>query len=330
MSTVTGIGVIGTGHWGVNHIRNFETMGNLRAFCDSDADARQKAVGLSANATPYSEVEDLLAAPDVDAVVIATPAGTHGAIVRQALDAGKHVLVEKPLCLDVGEAKLLEEQANELGLVLMIGHLLLYHPGFRAVRDLSSRGTLGDLRYIYSNRLSLGKVRLEENALWSFAPHDISMILALTGAMPTSVMASGGHYLNDTVADTTLSLMTFPGNIQAHIFVSWLHPFKDHRMVVVGDKGMVAFDDVQTGPDKVLVYPHALEWNGNLPVFSREGQPVPYADDEPLSCECKAFIDAIEHGHRPPSDAAEGVRVLTVLNACQEAMRLGTKVSLDG
>ncbi len=321
------VGVIGFGHWGINHLRNFDSLGALRACCDVDPAACERAAALFPAVTVLQSPEELLAEPGIDAVVVATPAVTHGKLARQALDAGKHVLVEKPLCLDVAEAEDLRDHAKQCGRTLMVGHLLLYHPAFRAVQELVASGTLGPLRYLYSNRLSLGKVRREENALWSFAPHDISMILALTGGLPDSVMATSDHYLSDDIADTTMSHLTFPEKIQAHIFVSWLHPFKDHRMVVVAERGMVAFDDVLGGPDKVRLYRHDVGWDGDVPLVTKaEAEAVPYGSGEPLRAECQAFIDAVASGTPPPSDGAEGVRVLKVLQACQQAIHTGERV----
>jgi UDP-2-acetamido-3-amino-2,3-dideoxy-glucuronate N-acetyltransferase len=323
------VAVIGTGYWGKNLLRNFDALNSLYAFCDADDASRSGHEPNYPAARSFKSYADVLADEAVDAVAIATPAATHGALVRQALDAGKNVFVEKPLCLDIEEAEALRDLALARQNTLMVGHLLLYHPAFRAVKEYVASGRLGGLRYIYSNRLSLGKIRKEENALWSFAPHDISMILSLSGKMPEKITATGGHFLHDGVADTTLSHLSFSENLQAHIFVSWLHPFKDHRMVVIGEKGMVAFNDAAQGEDKVLSYPHTLEWNGDIPNVSRaEAEPIPYGAEEPLRLECKAFLDAVKNGTTPPSSADEGVRVLKVLDACQRAITSGTSVQL--
>ena len=324
------IGVIGTGHWGRNLARNLYNLGCLTAICDSREITRVELAERYNSLAIYERAEDLLTAEDLDGVVIATPPSTHGSLARLALEAGKHVFVEKPLCLSIEEARELRDLAPTHSRVLMVGHLLLYHPAFRSVRKLVSSGELGQLRYIYSHRLSLGQIRREENALWSFAPHDISMILALTGKMPIRVIATGGHYLSSAKADTTLSHLTFANNIQAHIFVSWLHPYKDHRLIVVGSEGMVAFNDVVDGPEKVLLYRHIARWNGEVPLVDRaDAEPVPYDADEPLRLECEAFIDAIQRGSSPPSDADEGIRVLTVLTACQDSLTSGNSIHLD-
>ncbi len=323
------VAVVGTGYWGKNLLRNFNDLGVLYAFCEAEDAKRTAHQENYRSALSYKSFSDVLANKEIDAVVIATPAATHGGLVRQALEAKKSVFVEKPLCLDVDEAESLRDLALSLGVTLMVGHLLLYHPAFRAVKAYVDSGKLGRLRYIYSNRLSLGKIRKEENALWSFAPHDISMILSLAGRMPEKITATGAQYLYTGVADTTLSHLSFSNNLQAHIFVSWLHPFKDHRMVVIGEDGMVAFDDAALGGEKVLSYPHTLEWNGDIPNISKaDAVPVHYAADEPLRVECQAFIDAVTENVEPPSNADEGVRVLKVLDACQKAITEGRVVEL--
>jgi len=315
------IGVLGVGHWGPNLMRNFDALGSLAAYCDLRAEVLQAQAALYPDARAFSDPEALIASADIDAVSIATPAAAHGPLVAQALAAGKHVLVEKPLCLDLEEARRLGAEAEARGLTLMVGHLLLYHPAFVALERIVASGRLGNLRYIYANRLSLGKIRREENALWSFAPHDASMILQLVGAMPESVTTSGGHYLQPGVADTTLSHIAFADGVQAHIFVSWLHPYKDHRLVVVGSEGMAVFHDNVAGPDKLLLYSHGVGWDGDVPSVNRaEATPIDYDEGEPLALECTHFVDCVASGRRPRSDAEEGIRVLAVLDACQRSL----------
>jgi UDP-2-acetamido-3-amino-2,3-dideoxy-glucuronate N-acetyltransferase len=310
------VGVIGSGYWGRNHLRNFHALNSLAAFCDSDDSVIDGLEGKYPGAKPYTDPEAFFEDPGFDGVVIATPSATHGGLVRRALEAGMNVFVEKPLCLDPGEARSLGALAEKLGLTLMVGHLLLYHPAFRALKGALESGRLGTLRYIYSNRLSL---------------HDLSMILNLTGKMPHSVMTCGGTYLSPTVADTTLAYLNFDDGLQAHIFVSWLHPFKDHKLVIVGSEGMAVFDDVQEGPEKLTLYRHAVGWDGNLPAVSKAvGEPIPYDPKEPLAIECEHFLDCIAEGKRPLSDAAEGLRVLTVLDACQRSLTSGVPEQVSG
>jgi len=306
-------------------LRNYNDLGSLYARCDTDDGKRGEHLASYPAIKSFNSYLDVLADRDVHAVAIATPAATHGELTRLALDAGKNVFVEKPLCLDVDEAAQLRDLASSLNLTLMVGHLLLYHPAFRAMKAFVDAGNLGRLRYIYSNRLSLGKKFGKiENALCSFAPHDISMILSLAGRMPDTITATGGQYLHANVSDMTLPHLSFSGDLQAHIFVSWLHPYKDHRMVVIGEKGMVEFNDAAQGAEKILSYPHTLEWNENVPnVYKADAVPIPYRPEEPLKLECEAFLDATINGTTPPSNADEGVRVLKVLDACQSAITNG-------
>jgi UDP-2-acetamido-3-amino-2,3-dideoxy-glucuronate N-acetyltransferase len=235
------VAVIGCGYWGKNLVRNFAELGALSAICDPD----------EAAAAPLAE---RYSAPLLD------PAAVLADLARTAIAAGKHVFVEKPLALDVGEAERLCAFARQHDRRLMVGHLLQYHPAFIALRQLVREGTLGRLQYLYSNRLNLGKVRREEDILWSFAPHDLSMILSLVGEEPSEVSATGGRYLHKTIADVTTTHLAFPGGEQAHVFVSWLHPFKEQKLVVIGDRAMAVFDDGQAWSDKLLLYPHRIEW----------------------------------------------------------------------
>lgn len=323
------VGVIGLGHWGPNLARNFAAHGALVALADSRPDILARFGAQYPGAKTFPDLESMLAAKVVDAVAIATPAATHGALAAKALAAGLHVFAEKPLCLDLDEARALGTVAKGAGLTLMVGHLLLYHPAFIALQALVKADRLGQLRYIYSNRLSLGKIRREENALWSFAPHDVSMIVALSGSLPSRVMTTGGSYLLSDVADTTLSHLAFPDGLQAHIFVSWLHPYKDHRLVVVGGEGMATFHDSEPEGRKLMLYPHAVGWDGELPTVTKAAaEPVPYEAGEPLSLECRHFLDCVEHRRAPRSDAAESLRVLAVLDACQRSLSTGQPIEL--
>ncbi|MFN0043921.1 MAG: Gfo/Idh/MocA family protein [Alphaproteobacteria bacterium] len=323
------VGVAGLGHWGPNLARNFHLLGALDAVCDTREESRAAVLKTLPGVAGHADFSAMLASPTIDAVAIATPAATHGALAARALEAGKHVFVEKPLCLDLVQARALGEDAARRGLVLMVGHLLLYHPAFNALERLIADGKLGDLRYAYSNRLSLGKIRREENALWSFAPHDISMILALVGRVPVRAMTSGGSYLLPGVADTTLSHLDFGQGVQGHVFVSWLHPYKDHRLVIVGSKGMASFHDSQTGVEKLMFYPHGVGWNEDLPTVAKAtAEPVPYENDEPLKRECRHFLDCIAGRAKPRSDAAESLRVLAVLDSCQRSLTLGSPVEI--
>lgn len=324
------VALIGYGYWGRNIARNLDDLGALAAIAETDPTARA-AAGRKHPNTSLCDAQGALENPALDAIAIATPAATHGALVGAALAAGKHVFVEKPLCLDLAEAACHAASAVARGSILMVGHLLHYHPAFVALAAAVGAGELGRLRYIYSHRLSLGKIRREENALWSFAPHDISMILALAGEMPERVTTNGGQYLTTGVADTTLSHLSFPNGVQAHVFVSWLHPYKDQRLVVIGERAMAVFNDVALGPEKLLLYRHKAHWDGDLPVVDKaDALPIPYDESEPLRRECEAFLEAIRGRLRPPSDAAEGVRVLRILDACQRSLETRAPALLAG
>lgn len=315
------IAVVGSGYWGKNLIRNFNQLGSLELICDKEE------VLLKAFEEQYPGVRTCLAYHEIltddkiDAVVIATPAETHYVLAKEALLSGKHVYVEKPLTLDENDGQELIRIAEERKLTLMVGHLLQYHPIFIHLHALAQNGDLGKINYIYSNRLNLGKIRREENILWSFAPHDISMILSLANEEPTSVIATGGNYLHKQIADVTMTHLEFPSGLKAHIFVSWLHPFKEQKLVVVGDKKMAVFDDTLPWEDKLLLYPHKIHWENNIPIPDKaEAERVSVPESEPLRSECAHFLDCIESGARPTTDGQEGIRVLKVLNAAQKSM----------
>ncbi len=315
------IAVIGAGNWGKNLIRNYFELDALRAVCDKRPQALEEVHKLYPSCETYPSLKDVLARPDVEAVVIATPAETHFIHAREALLSGKHVFVEKPMTLAEKDAEEMIRLASEHQRVLMVGHLLQHHPVFAKLKQISFDGELGRINYIYSHRLNLGKIRREENILWSFAPHDISMIVALAGEEPESVLATGGNYLHKKIADVTTTHLEFSSGLKAHIFVSWLHPFKDQKLVVVGDRKMAVFDDTLSWEEKLLIYPHFVKWEHNVPVPTKgipERIAVPYA--EPLKMECEHFLDCIKKGKQPLTDGAEGLRVLRVLNAAERSL----------
>ncbi len=328
-SFTTKIAVIGSGYWGKNLVRNFNTLGALHTICDTNPTtlANFKEQYPSVNtASVYSQV---LINSEIQGVAIATPAETHASLAKEALLAGKDVYIEKPLCLSEEEGAELNSLAKKQKCVLMVGHLLWYHPVVLKLKKLVDAGELGRIQYIYSNRLNLGKLRREENVLWSFAPHDISVILGLTGEMPESIRAQGGNYLHQKIADTTMTLLNFSSGIKAHIFVSWLHPFKEQKLVVVGDKQMAVFDDVAPWDEKLLLYPHSIEWNDNVPVANKaEAVRVNVEQDEPLKAECAHFLNCIKNRTTPRTDGEEGLRVLKVLNRCQESLETEHKVQV--
>ncbi|HLB06891.1 MAG TPA: Gfo/Idh/MocA family oxidoreductase [Alphaproteobacteria bacterium] len=321
-AAVPSLALIGCGQWGRNLARNFHALGALKAV--HDRDGARAAELAEAQGVPASGLEALLRDPTLKALVIATLPESHAALARLALEAGKHVFVEKPLALGVADAEALCALAREKQRVLMVGHLLQYHPAFLALKELVHNGALGRLQYIYSNRLNLGRIRREEDILWSFAPHDISMILALVGAEPEQVSAVGAYYLHGRIADVTTTHLAFPDGTRAHVFVSWLHPFKEQKLVVVGDQGMAVFDDGEPWASKVLIYRHRIEWRDGVPEAQRaEGEPVALAPEEPLGLECRHFLDCVASGAPPRTDGLEALRVLRVLEAAAETMAKG-------
>lgn len=312
------VAVIGCGYWGKNLVRNFHQLGALRLVCDVTETGRTTAALIAPTVRIVDDVTHVILDPAVQGIVIATPAETHFELAKQALLAGKDVFVEKPLALRAEHGAELVQLAEKYRRILMVGHVLEYHPGILTLRRLVEQGELGKVRYIYSNRLSLGKVRREENILWSFAPHDIAIILRLLGSMPFEVMACGGSYVQPNIADVTVTHLLFDNGVRAHIHVSWLHPFKEQRLVVIGSRKMASFDDVNK---QLVVYDQRVEWQEGQPIPVRGvGVEVPYPTDEPLRLECEAFLQAIAARRPPLSDGQSGLRVLRVLQAAQRSL----------
>jgi UDP-2-acetamido-3-amino-2,3-dideoxy-glucuronate N-acetyltransferase len=324
------VAVVGSGYWGKNLVRNFYGLGALGAICDKDAKLLAKFQEMYQDVVVAQEIDQLLGdvSPSIDAIAIATPAETHYDLARRSLAAGKHVFVEKPLALTEGEGQDLVQLAEQNQRTLMVGHILQYHGAVIKLKALIDAGELGKIQYLYSNRLNIGKIRAEENILWSFAPHDISVILMLLGEMPEAIYATGGTYLQDQIPDTTLTTFDFPGGVKAHIFVSWLHPFKEQKLVVVGDKKMAVFDDMSE--DKLKLFPHEIQWLKRVPVASKaEPEVVEVAMDEPLKAECQHFLTCIAESQTPQTDGREGLCVLQVLQASQASLdRNGATIAL--
>ena len=325
------IAVIGSGYWGKNLIRSHHQLGALRLICDKSATVLDTFREQYPDVETCAALDELLGRDDIRAVVVATPAETHYPIARACLLAGKHVYVEKPLVLDEAHGRELIELASRNERVLMVGHLLQYHPVFIRLKELVRGGDLGRINYIYSNRLNLGKIRREENILWSFAPHDISMILALAGEYPERVRATGGYYLHRKIADVTTTHLTFSSGLQAHVFVSWLHPFKEQKLVVVGEKKMAVFDDTRPWEDKLLLYGHRIDWRDHLPVPHRaDAERVAVDPNEPLKQECLHFLQCVATGNRPLTDGSEGLAVLRVLKRAQACLDNGGESVVAG
>lgn len=322
------IAVIGNGYWGKNLVRNFYSLGALACVCDSRVEALQDA-NTQFDVETCSSLETVLNNSEIQGVAIAAPAIQHYQLAKECMLAGKDVYVEKPLALLVDEGRELSDIAEDRHRILMVGHILQYHPAILKLKELLGSGELGRIQYIYSSRLNWGKLRTEENILWSFAPHDISAILYLLDEMPIGVTATGGSYINPQIYDTTLAACDFQSGVKAHIFVSWLHPFKEQRMVIVGEQKTAVFDDIEK-ERKLVLHPHRIDWVNRLPAASKdEGQVVLLPVVEPLRKECEHFLESITTRVTPRTDAKEGVRVLQVLDACERSLHAqGVMVTL--
>ncbi len=309
------VAVIGCGYWGKNLVRDFHGLGALAAVSDSDPDmadsmARQYDV-------PALEIDDILADDKINGVVIAAPAEYHADLALRSFEAGKHVYVEKPISLSVEDAGKMIAASDKAGRILMVGHLLQYHPVFLKLKQMVRSGELGNIRYIYSRRLSLGKLRTAENVLWSFAPHDISMILTLVGEEPDHVNGIAGSYLQDKISDFASVHMSFPSGVKAHIETSWLNPFKEQRLVVIGDEAMVEFcDSDPVWENKLKLYRHEAYIKDGVPTVSKaEPELVKVEQDNPLVNECRHFLKFMADNETPYTDGHEALAVLRVLRA---------------
>ena len=315
------IACVGAGYWGKNLIRNFHALGVLRAICDRNEDILKRFSMQYPDIPSCNSISQILEDENIHAVVIATPAKTHYGLITQALSVGKHVYVEKPLCLDEAEARKCIEISYTAGLTLMVGHLLWYHPVVLEISRAIRAGELGQVHYLYSNRLNMGLLRSEENVLWSFAPHDISLILGLADSTPCSVEASASSHLQQGIADHAVGVLKFEGGLSAHVFVSWMNPFKEQKLVVVGESAMMVFDDTLPWEQKLARYSHTVTWEGSRPVAIKAAPKhiqLPWA--EPLKEACRHFIHSIVSACPPRTDGHEGLRVLRILNRLQNSM----------
>ncbi|HKQ47854.1 MAG TPA: Gfo/Idh/MocA family oxidoreductase [Phycisphaerae bacterium] len=326
--------VVGAGRWGRNHVKTLHDFGHLGAVVDCD----RKALATLGQGYPgiptFGEVADALAA-GFDAFTVATPAETHFDIARQILTAGKPVLVEKPLALTSAEAKALKALADKKGVPLMVGHVLLFHPAIRRIKELLAAGKIGRLQYLYSNRLNFGIIRQQENILWSFAPHDISIFQYLIGARPIDIGTHGAMFLDRPLHDSTLTVLKYPGGVTGHIFVSWLHPFKEHRLVIIGDKGMLTFVDSASGGGlHYYGYPADIDWMAGAPVKPK-GPPesIAYDATPPLTAEMAYFVERLDKGPPEIADAASAIEVLEILEQATQSLvetdRRGQHVGKD-
>jgi UDP-2-acetamido-3-amino-2,3-dideoxy-glucuronate N-acetyltransferase len=315
------IALIGAGNWGKNHLRELNRLGVLQKVLDPSTSIIEDRKKDFPDVHFVTDEKQVIDDPGIRAVVITTPAEVHYELTKKYLLGGKDVLVEKPLALTVKQAEDLINIAEKNSRILMVGHILQYHPAVLKLKELIDQGDLGQTRYIYSNRLNIGKLRSEENVLWSFAPHDISLIIMfMDGEEPLKVSAFGGAYVRHSIADTTLTILEFKNGIKGHIFVSWLHPFKEQKLVVVGSEKMVVFDDVSE--EKLFIYPHKIKWEkGKIPVAQKaDFNIVEFEQKQPLKEELLHFIHCVETRKTPKTDGHEGLKVLGILERAEKQL----------
>lgn len=324
------VGVVGLGYWGPNLARNFAAIPTctLKWCCDESEANREKWAGSFPSARFTADLDDLLNDPELDAIVLATPVPTHGPLAERVLQAGKHCYVEKPLAYTVEDAERAVAAAQQADRILMVGHLLVYHPGVEKLKEIADSGELGDIHYIYSQRLNLGQLRTDENALWSLGAHDVSVILHLAGAGPNYLEARGESYMREGVEDVVFAFMRFESGIAAHLHLSWLDPHKTRAFTVVGSKRMATFDDMEL-ERKVTVYDKGFdekaESYGEYITRSGDIRSPRIANKEPLRIECEHFIDSIQKGSKPRSDGEAGLRVVRVLAGLQESLKANAR-----
>lgn len=311
--------VIGGGRWGQNHIRTLNDLGCLGGILETNIDQRNK-LGTAYPGIPLFVSLDEALQQGFDGFTIATPAETHFSIAEKILQAGKHVLVEKPITLTLAEAVKLKKLADSNHLNLMVGHVLLFHPAIQKIKELIRSGKIGKLEYLYSNRLNLGTVRKEENILWSFAPHDLAIFQYFLEKTPIEILSRGGAFLQPHIHDSTMTILTYPDNIVGHIFVSWLHPFKEQRLVVIGSKGMLSFDD-SSQEKELFFYEKGIDWVQGEPI-KREGptEKIAYDKKMPLKEELAYFVDHLDGRPIEIADSQNAVEVLQILETATESL----------
>ena len=324
--TTPRIAVVGTGNWGINLVRTFKQLGLLHSCCDVEPTRLEKARAIAPSAKLTSSYDEVLSDRDVDAVVIAAPAALHYQLARKALESGRPVFVEKPLTMSVRDARALIDIAHKKNLVLMVGHLLRFHPAVAKLRQLIDAGELGDIYYVYSQRVNLGTIRRDENALWSFAPHDIAIILYLLGDKIETVTARGASYLQKGVEDVTFVNIRYSDRRMAHIQVSWLDPYKERRFTIVGSKKMATFDDMNP-TEKIKIYdkgvqPKSYDSYGEYLALRVGDIHIPQIEAvEPLQIECRHFVECLREGKEPLTNGQDGLDVVRVLEVAQKSLR---------
>jgi len=311
--------VVGAGNWGANHIRVLNEMGVLGGIVDLDQSTIQRFRQVYKGMDFYDNIDDSFK-DSFDGYIVATPAATHSQIAKIIIQNRSHVLVEKPLALNVKDASELNELAQENEINLMVGHLLLFHPAILKIKEMINDGAIGELQYLYSNRLNLGTIRSEENILWSFAPHDISIFQFLVKKFPIEVLSRGGCFVQTDLHDTTMTVLQYTENIFGHIFVSWLHPFKEHRLIVIGSKGMISFDD--SSDDKKLIYhDKSINISDGIPTkIEGKTQEIVYDREMPLDRELQYFVDHLDGSPIDHSDANSAIEVLKILDMATNSL----------
>jgi predicted dehydrogenase len=327
------VGVVGLGYWGPNLARNFDRLpeAELCCICDASEEALERWGGQFPDARRSTSIEELLEDTSIDAVAIATHVPSHADLAVQALEAGKHCFVEKPLAQSVPEAERVLAAAESSGRTLMVGHLLEYHPGLEMLKEIADSGELGDIHYIYSNRLNLGVLRRDENALWSLGAHDVSVVLRLAGdEEPSGINAVGESYMRAGIEDVVFAYLRFPSGLAAHLHLSWLDPHKERRFTVVGSKRMATFDDMAR-ERKVTVYDKGFDedFSSYGEYIARSGgtRSPQISNEEPLRIECSHFIECVRTGARPRSDGQSGLRVVRVLEALQRSLEESSRAA---
>lgn len=320
------VALIGVGYWGKNIFRVLYELKVLKTVVDKSEEILKRFKELYPDINYTTDIKEVILDPSINGVAIAAPASQHYELARSLLLADKDVYVEKPLAMNLKQAEELVNLAKQKGKILMVGHILHYHPAIQKLKEIIKKGELGKIYYIHSTRVNIGKLRTEENILWSFAPHDISIILSIIGEPPLEVKAFGGAYLNEGIYDTTLTTLKFNSGRGAHIFVSWLYPYKEQKLVIIGSKGMAVFDDVEE-EEKLKIYPHKIEWiEGKIPVAHKASYiKIDIEKKEPLKEELSHFIECIKERKTPLTDGEEGLKVLKVLSMAEEALKGANK-----
>lgn len=326
-TTVPRVAVVGCGYWGRNLVRNFHALGALAAVVDATPAGRKLAAELAPGTDVVDSLDPILTRKDVAAIALATPAITHFDLGRRALAAGKDLFVEKPMALTLDDSRLLVELAARQGHMLQVGHVLEYHPAVAILQRWIGSGRLGRLRRLHSHRLNFGRVRTEEDALWNVAPHDFALMLRITGHQPSEVSCFASYSLGTPRADFAIAMLRFPNAVDAHVFAGWLHPTKEQRLVVVGDRGVAVFDDAAPLERKLTFFDqHVTLTDGPPELFKGDAYPEPLPADEPLRLECAAFLASIVSRQPPLTDGRSGMRVVAVLEACRRSMEHGGRI----